>query len=529
MTIIRRTIWLAVLLVVNLGLVMPACAAKHAVLMYDVGTKQVIHQEHGTARRYPASLTKMMTLYLLFEELRLGNVSLDTKMTASRHAAAQPQTNLSLRRGDKISVKTAIKALVVRSANDVAVVVAEHLGGSVDRFAGMMTRKARELGMYRTTFKNPHGLPNRHQVTTAKDMALLGAALRHDFPQYYHYFSAKRVSFKGRSYRSHNRVLDKLPGVDGIKTGYINASGFNLVSSLKRGDVNIVAVVLGGRSSRARDREMVKLLDKTYARLAKERRGGGYQVAFAPSPQEHPFADARLEERMVAQAETNRDAGQNEGPGSIGELVGEVSNMIGFTSRNKPEEAGSRMASAAGSARQSPTLRVRLREQVSRQDADNSFRLAVHFDGDDSERRDANGNKPVPKAKPAGIRNVAYKQRKQAMPPKNTLNYQLAALNKEFPVPSHIFDDRQRIDPGKQWAVQIGVYSNTANARRALSRAARQAENELKGAIAHVEHAMHQNRGFHRARLKNLSHEEASSVCQKLTRMSQDCFVTQVN
>jgi D-alanyl-D-alanine carboxypeptidase len=244
-----------------------ASSSRHALLVYDANNNEVLYQEHGNDIRYPASLTKMMTLYLLFDSLRAGKINFNTRMVASQYAASQPQTNVSIRRGDSITVAQAIDALIIRSANDIAVVVAERLGGTTANFATMMTNKARALGMKNTVFKNPSGLPDARQHTTAMDMALLGEALRDHFPQYYHYFKKQSFTYKGVNYRGHNRVLDKLPGVDGIKTGYINASGFNLVSSLKRGNINIVAVILGGTTAGERDAKMVGLLNKTYTRL----------------------------------------------------------------------------------------------------------------------------------------------------------------------------------------------------------------------------------------------------------------------
>jgi D-alanyl-D-alanine carboxypeptidase len=270
-----------------------ARASRHAVLVYDADRGRVLHEENGYAQRYPASLTKMMTLYMLFEQMRAGRVTLQTPMKISALAASQPQTNISLRRGEVLTVEQAIKALVVRSANDAAVVVAEHIGGSVPQFAKLATEKARRLGMTGTRFKNPHGLPDNGQVTTAKDMALLGAALRRDFPQYFGYFTTKQFIYKGRRYGSHNRVIGRLQGVDGIKTGYINASGFNLVSSFKHDGFNIVAVVMGGNTAAERDNRMVALLKKTHIQLAEERRGGraaDFQVAFAPTPVFKPVA-----------------------------------------------------------------------------------------------------------------------------------------------------------------------------------------------------------------------------------------------
>ena len=260
---------------------------KHAALVLDADTGKVLYHEKGFSKRYPASLTKMMTLYMLFDAMRAGKLSTNSKMTASKLAASQPQTNISLRAGHRISVNLAIKALVVRSANDVAVVVAEKLGGTQSRFAKMMTAKARSLGMKHTQFKNPHGLPNAAQYTTAYDMAVLGTSLRRDFPQYYNYFKSKQFTYRGKVFKGHNKVLDMYAGVDGIKTGYIRKSGFNVVSSVKKDGYNIVAVVMGGKSSKTRDKYMVSTLSRTFSHLKRQKHSPRL-IAKAPFPTANP-------------------------------------------------------------------------------------------------------------------------------------------------------------------------------------------------------------------------------------------------
>lgn len=280
----RAIKWRAVLMVLCMVLASGADAARpryarpapkygvndprYAALVIDPQTGEVFHQQNADAVRHPASLTKMMTLYLLFEKMKEGKITKNTMMRASRLAASQPQTNISIREGEMIDVDTAIKALVVRSANDIAVVVAEHIGGSVDGFARTSTNKAKALGMTRTVFKNPHGLPNAQQVTSARDMVKLGIALKRDFPDYYRYFSTRQFSRRGATYYTHNRVMTSYAGVDGIKTGFINASGFNVVSSVERGGRKLIGAVLGGTSGAWRDERMKALLTQSYQTLA---------------------------------------------------------------------------------------------------------------------------------------------------------------------------------------------------------------------------------------------------------------------
>ncbi len=241
-----------------------AQAAKYASIVLDADSGKVLYARNADARIYPASLTKMMTLYLLFERLERGRTSLKSPMTVSRRAAGQPPSKLGLRAGETISVEDAIKILVIKSANDVATVVGEYLGGTESDFARLMTAKARALGMSRTTFRNASGLPNKAQMTTARDMATLSLALRRDFPRYYKYFALTQTTFKGRTIRTHNRVLLNYDGADGLKTGYIRASGFNLATSAHRDGMSLVGVVIGGKTSRWRDRHMMSLLDKGF-------------------------------------------------------------------------------------------------------------------------------------------------------------------------------------------------------------------------------------------------------------------------
>jgi len=223
------------------------------------------------ATRHPASLTKIMTLYLLFERMDAGRMKLDTEMSVSEHASEQAPTKLGLRPGQTIRVEDAIKGLVTRSANDAAVVIAETIGGDEDGFAKLMTRKAHALGMSRTTYRNASGLPDDDQVTTARDQATLGRAIQDRFPRYYRYFSTQTFNYHGQSIRNHNHLLGHVEGVDGIKTGYTRASGFNLVTSMRRGNRHLVGVVLGGRSGSSRDATMRSLLADNLEKAATKR------------------------------------------------------------------------------------------------------------------------------------------------------------------------------------------------------------------------------------------------------------------
>jgi D-alanyl-D-alanine carboxypeptidase len=273
--------------------------SKYAGVVVDAASGKVLYADHANSRRYPASLTKMMTLYLTFEGLDRGKFKLDTKIRVSRHAASEPASKLWLRAGSYITVKDAMHALVTKSANDAATALGEFLAGSETKFARMATRKARSLGMKNTVFRNAHGLPDRRQYTTARDMARLGIALRRDFPHHYAIFKTRSYRYGKTTLRSHNRLVGKVQGVDGIKTGYINASGFNLVTSVKRGGRSIVAVVMGGRTGRSRDAHMRELITRYLPKASRDfkRQGSPMLVASAAThlPNDAPLPIARIE------------------------------------------------------------------------------------------------------------------------------------------------------------------------------------------------------------------------------------------
>jgi len=248
--------------VLSAGFATAAAAAPQSAIVVDAKTGKVLYAKDADALRHPASLTKMMTLYMLFGALDSGKLTLSSRLKVSKFASRQAPTKLGLKPGSTISVKDAMLSLITRSANDAAVVVAENLAGSEPAFAKRMTQTARSIGMSRTTFRNASGLPNPNQWTTARDMATLGRALQARYPKYYPYFATKSFVYNGRTIGGHNKLLGRVAGVDGIKTGYTRASGFNLVSSVKRDNRYIVATVIGGSSGASRDKQMMSLISK---------------------------------------------------------------------------------------------------------------------------------------------------------------------------------------------------------------------------------------------------------------------------
>ena len=264
----RNMVWLFMMAFIALvGTSAPAQAAKYAAIVIEEDSGRVLFARNADSLRYPASLTKIMTLYLLFEDIAAGHLTLKSRIPVSKVAAGRSPSKLYLKPGQTISAEQAIYALVTKSANDVATAVAEKLGGSERAFAKRMTRKARALGMSRTTFRNASGLPHSKQRSTARDMARLAIAMRRDFPQYFKYFSTKSFNWNGRKFGNHNKLLSKFNGTDGIKTGYINASGFNLVATVTRNNVRLIGVVFGGKTSRSRDAHMMDILERQFKRI----------------------------------------------------------------------------------------------------------------------------------------------------------------------------------------------------------------------------------------------------------------------
>ena len=294
--------------------------AKYASIVLDADSGEVLHEVNADTRNYPASLTKMMTLYLTFEALDQGRLSLNQSVAVSRHATRMPPSKLGLRAGQKIKVEQAVMALVTKSANDVAVVMAEALGKSEKNFVKKMNRKAAELGMTRTTFRNASGLPNRRQLSTARDMARLSAALLRDFPHYYKYFNTKTFTYRGHTYRNHNRLLKRYSGADGIKTGYIRASGFNVSVSAVRDGRRLIAVVFGGKTAKRRDAHAANLLNKGFSRVRK------FQMVKTP-----PLPQSRLGIVVAQNSEPQKRS-------NVGQQVA-VAGLADFLPPRKPLEA----------------------------------------------------------------------------------------------------------------------------------------------------------------------------------------------
>jgi len=293
MTARRRVAFLSLVLtalMAGLGALTPASAQipfasllwsepRYAAVVVDAASGEVLYSRNPDSPRYPASITKIMTLYLTFEALQAGRLSLSDTLVITPQAAAMAPTKLGLSPGDTITVDEAIRAVAVKSANDMAVALAEKIGGSESRFATLMTLRARELGMSNTRFVNASGLPDSRQITSARDIAILSRSVMRDFPQYYAYFGQRQFAFRGQVMNNHNHLLDSMPGVDGLKTGYTNASGFNLAASAVQNGRRLIAVVLGGSSTAARDANVQDLLTTGFNVVRRRDRGEDITIA----------------------------------------------------------------------------------------------------------------------------------------------------------------------------------------------------------------------------------------------------------
>ncbi len=281
--------------------------AKYAAIVMDADTGAVLYQANADARHYPASLTKVMSLFLVFDALKAGKLSMDSKIKISHRAARQPASRLGIPAGGTISVRDAIMAMIVKSANDIATAVSEHLGGTERKFSALMNRKAQAIGMENSSFRNASGLPNRRQLVTARDYALMVRALQKQHPDFYKLFSARSFTWEGRKHDNHNRLLDRYEGADGVKTGYIRASGFNLAASATRSGKRLIGVVMGTRSPRARDLHMMGLLERGFEKATRGAISPMTTTATSPSgAMSGPSPPARRSNAPVAPAAGSR-------------------------------------------------------------------------------------------------------------------------------------------------------------------------------------------------------------------------------
>ncbi len=523
-----------------------AYSPPQSAVIIDGATGKVLYANNATAPRYPASLTKMMTLYLLFEQLKQGKVSLNSMLTASAHAATQRPTKLGLTPGESISVDLAIKAIVVRSANDVAVTIAEALGGSESEFAAMMTRTAYALGMRHTEFHNASGLPNPQQTTTAHDLALLGRHIAYDFPEYYHYFSTPTFTYQGEQYQTHDNLLNKFEGTDGIKTGYTNASGFNLVSSVVREGKHIIGVVMGGRTAHARDNEMMQLLAATFERS----RQSPTLVANANVPWHDTNAPAST---MIASAEPAATKSLNlringfNDPNAVVPATDDEDAAEAMTANNAAAHslaaapaAGNVVASAIPAPGSSPAPQTTHAAAVPPPSATLAFTPPVPA-LKPAQQSAQTAIAMVPTPKPQMV--MASLQAAPAVPiptPKTAVSAPALAA---APAPEIEEGDiggaavpmqtapHPAVSAGiKHWAVQIGAFADSASAKTQLALYAERSMDVIgrtKREIIPFDSV--DGHKLFRARFGPFAENEAREVCRRMTERGQTCFAAVIS
>jgi len=498
-----------------LALVPQASAApRSASFVFDVNTGRVLHAKNAEQSVYPASLVKMMTLYLTFEALSQGKLRMHSRIMFSAAAARRPASKLGLKRGQSLTVKEAIDALIVKSANDVATAIAERLAGSEARFATLMTRKARKLGMRTTVFRNASGLPNRQQRTTAREIATLALRLYDHYPQYYRLFRQKSFRFQGRSYLTHNGLLKRFSGTDGIKTGYTRASGFNVVTSVRRNRRHLIGVVFGGRSARARDAKMRRLLRaklllassertrrpsrlRRRPQLLSRRRSRPRVVASAPvAPASPPIRIARVRRVDVrtGRGNTGRHSGvrRQREPRQLPDIKQGGRRQRDFLSAGRhAKPTPIRLHHSSAALGRAPST---LQAQAERLTA---LYHAVAF-------------APRPKAVYRTHREANGQPRRRDIP---------SVRNRE------LGRTLGSASAAREFQIQVGAYRSAIEARQRLASVRSRLARMLKDARPMAIGVRHQNRTIYRARFAGFDAHSASQVCNKMRYWQIDCYV----
>ena len=519
----------------------PTDPVKDAAMVIDGATGRVLYARNESATRYPASLTKMMTLYMLFEALKAGKLTMQTPLPVSTHAQRQKPTKLNLRKGQTIAVEDAIRATVIRSANDVAVVIAEALGGTEGNFALQMTAKARALGMKETNFHNASGLPSPLQITTASDMAILGRRLAYDFPQHFHYFALPGFTYKGTWYPTHDNLIGRYDGADGIKTGYTNASGFNLVSSVVRDNRHLVAVVMGGRTAIRRDLEMIRILDAAFVQVT----ANPTLVAWRPVPWHAYGATTPV---VTASLSVSPQTPAQGLPQSLVTPPRSTNPFAGLMAMAPPALGGPKFEDEDSAERKvaSDEDATVLSGPIARQPAvPNAAVNGPVLPAPNMVRPLARTNlpqAPIPAIRPSPRPDISIDMVARAMsvvrpsPRPGDLVGVAVARNMSLPPPPQPRPSLQAVIPegdtdtpqpvaGRNWTIQIGAYADQALARAQLAAYADKARDVLGQASRIVTPASGADgRTVWRARFGLFGEDQAREVCSRLSQRGQTCF-----
>ena len=493
----------------------------YAAMVVDAKTGRTLHAVNEDAARIPASLTKVMTLYMLFEQMERGRFSMDSELKVSSYAASQPPTKLGLRAGSTIAVEDAIKSMITLSANDSSVVVAENIAGSEEAFADQMTRKARSLGMGSTRFYNPHGLPHSPpNITTARDLTILARAIQERFPKYYPLFSTRAFQYGSRTIRGHNRLLGKVEGVDGIKTGYTRASGFNLMTSARSEGRHVVSVVLGGRSGASRDKIMTDLvLAPAPPPPPRGRAAGGGAAAPAPHarPRSLPTPQAAAEPTPIP---VPRPRQQAEEPQALPAAARAYAPMPTTTPIAPPRPiavAGGRPLQISGmrpvAATTTPSA---MRWSIGAQPADAKvLRPPANVDVTSSIAK-----VPEPVAEP-----VKIAEAKAEAPVARKA--EAAPARMQAPEPAPVLSHQAAVIASGKWVIQLGATDDEGKAKEILARAKAKASASLASASPFTEKVEKGGSTLFRARFAGFDDsKDAQNACNKLKRGGFSCFAT---
>lgn len=513
-------------------------APPYAAMVVDVKSGRTLHAVNEDAPRIPASITKVMTLYLLFEQLERGKFNMNSELTVSAYAARQAPSKIGFAPGETIEVRDAILALVTKSANDVAVAIAENVAGSEDEFARMMTARARSLGMRSSTFYNPHGLPHSPpNITTARDLTILARAIQERFPRYYPMFSTRVFNYAGGAYRNHNKLLGRIEGVDGIKTGYTNLSGFNLMTSAKADGRHVVSVVLGGRSGASRDKIMADLVVANLPKAATSGRAST-MVAEAPEPEERP--QERVHERQRPAAPVVAAAVAEPAPLPVPRPRIEAEAPLPAAARAyapvatttpiappRPLSAGAQQLQISGmrpvAATTTPSAMrwsigaPAIDGKVMRPPANVDVTSSIAKVAEPEEKpivkvAAAPAPAPVEKAHDAGSTAVAKTLEK--------------AIEKSAE-PARASESRPAVATAGKWIIQLGATDDEAKAKDILARARAKASGPLADASGFTEKVEKGGSTLFRARFAGFEEsKDAQNACAKLKRDGFACFAT---
>ena len=480
--------------------------AKYAAIVVDAASGEVLYARRADSPRYPASITKVMTLYLVFEQMAAGKLSGDDMVTMSPRAAAQPPSKLGIRAGDSITVNEAISALAVNSANDVSVALAEKIGGTEQRFAAMMTLRAQELGMTNTRFTNAHGLPDSRQLSSARDIAILSRAVMRDFPQYYGRFGQRHFAFRGRgAHRNHNGLLHRMPGVDGIKTGYTNAAGSNLAASAVRDGKRLIAVMLGGNSSAARDAHVADLLNAGFSVMARRNRGETISMA----SMFHGGSDSTIQLAASRGSVEQGDAGDR--PVQLALADGKIGRQL---------QAAAEAEEAAENARKKEArLLAKAEEDRKRKEKADAIALAAaetkaardklkKEQAKETELAEAKAKKD--KAEAAKETELAEAKAKKDKAKKADAVELASAKSKSAKIKAAAKEVEVAMNQSGGWVVQVGAFKSESDAKDRLS----EVKKAFKGRSSAVTEA---SGGQYRARFHGFTSEDAKAACKKVS------------